>query len=168
MKQSIGEWATLNIIIIFIVIVFGLLTATISYYKAFKTNSLILDSIDQFEGYNRYSKLDIENKLKTIGYAYKNNNVCPTTRRVGTQNVDLVSSSNGNVSMDDVSHYYCVYYYPTDGASHDEKGTATYYNYSVVTYIFVELPIVGSFKIPVHTKGERIYNFSSNDKGSGS
>ena len=35
-----------------------------------------------------------------------------------------------------------------------------YYNYSVVTYIYIQLPIVGAFKVPVYTKGERTYNFS--------
>ena len=35
-----------------------------------------------------------------------------------------------------------------------------YYNYSVASYIYIDLPIAGQFKIPVYTKGERTYNFS--------
>ena len=46
MRQSIGATATFNIIIIFIVIVFGLLIGTVNYYKAFKVNSRILDIIE--------------------------------------------------------------------------------------------------------------------------
>ena len=79
MKQGIGEIATLNIIIIFIVIVFGLLSATISYYKAFKVNTRILDIIEKYEGYNEFSRSEIERSLDTIGYVKNNNGsfTCP-------------------------------------------------------------------------------------------
>ena len=39
-----------------------------------------------------------------------------------------------------------------------------YYNYALTSYIYVDLPIVGAFKLPVYTKGERIYNFSDSQE----
>lgn len=156
MKQGIGSTATFNIIIIFIVIVFGLLAATISYYKAFKVNSMILYSIDKFEGYNDFAKKEIRSNLNTIGY----------TVNTGNNRCDTVRGKSELVSNQDNQYLYCVYYYADDRGKGDSKLTnqdsePIYYNYSVVTYIYIDLPIVGNFKVPVHTKGERIYNFSS-------
>ncbi len=167
MRQSIGEVATLNIIIIFIVIVFGLLAGTISYYKAFKVNSKILDSIEKYEGYNDLAKKQIENDLNTIGYVKNNTNWRCPNKNGGD---DLVRAKLDDNTSQGTSHYYCIYYHRNDGSS--VKGgnldagrinmdkEPIYYNYVVVTYIFVDLPIAGQFKVPVRTKGERTYNFS--------
>lgn len=175
MRQSIGGWFTLNIIIIFIVIVFGLLSATISYYKAFKLNSMILDTIEKYEGYNEFAKNEIENNLNAMGYV-KNNGAfeCPTIK-INKENKNAVNSSvDDDNTNQGTSHYYCVYYQNNDGSSNNKvsdngktdsekynlDGKPIYYNYVVVTYIFVDLPIVGQFKVPVRTKGERSYHFS--------
>lgn len=161
MRQSIGEISTLNIIIIFIVIVFGLLSATINYYKAYKLNSRILDTIEKYEGYNKFAKEAIENDLNTMGYTKISGNWSCSAKN---GEFELVKPNNGNAEQG-TSHYYCVYYQPDDRGVVDKKitnkdGNPIYYNYIVVTYIFVDLPIVGDFKIPVRTKGERIYSFS--------
>ncbi len=162
MQQSIGEWFTYNIIIIFIIIVVGILCATVSYYKAFKVNSMILDSIEKFEGYNTASVVDIDAKLNAIGYIRNSDNFkCPKRG-----NLELKELSGNN-------HLYCVYYHSDDRGGKtknnsntelsnltNKQGKPIFYNYSVVSYIHVDLPIVGTFKIPVYTKGERTFNFS--------
>ena len=153
MRQSIGATATFNIIIIFIVIVFGLLIGTVNYYKAFKVNSRILDIIEKYEGYNHHAYEEIGLFLGTMGYDNSRKN-CPQFEHGG----QLVSSSNGNHYMD--SRYrYCVYYHGSDGNKNDPKGEETYYSYSVVTYITADLPFGTRIEIPVYTKGERIYKF---------
>lgn len=165
MRQGVGEVATLNIIIIFILIVFGLLAATINYYKAYKVNARILDVIEKYEGYNNLAVREIDRDLNTLGYTKANPNwQCNATRGNGT----LENNANK-------SHDYCVYYFSDDRGSSDrgssdrgnsnggkrnKQGEPIYYNYSVVTYIYIDLPIIGDFRIPVHTKGERTYNFS--------
>ncbi len=153
MRESLGETFTYNMIIIFIIIVFGLLAATISYYKAFKVNNRILDSIEKYEGYNSASKDDIQKKLQTIGYT------------VNTENARCPERNGGTLLKQDSTYLYCVYYYNDDRGSQDknktnDEGEPIYYNYSVASYIYIDLPIVGSFKVPVYTKGERTYNFS--------
>lgn len=157
MRQGVGEAFTYNLIIIFIIIVFGLLSATLSYYKAFKVNSNILSSIEKYEGYNKSSEDDIARIMNILGYS-RNNPKCASSRGRGET---LVSS---NPAFD-----YCVYYYNNDGGKDDKTkrnkdGEPIYYNYSVVSYIFIELPIIGNFKIPVYTKGERTYNFSDKNE----
>ena len=157
MREGIGSIVLYNIIIIFILIVFALLAATLSYYKAFKVNSRILASIDKYEGYNQSAIEDINNTLAGLGYTVNSNHdVCKAERNDATL-----------VSNQDESYYYCVYFYRDDRGGADEEENRLngdkepiYYNYSVVSYIYIDLPMIGSFKIPIHTKGERIYNFS--------
>ena len=149
MRQSIGEWFTYNIIIIFILIVFGLLAATLSYYKAFKVNSMILYSIDKFEGYHDKTRNEIESYLGSIGYTAEGRHDCGNRGRM----VNISDSSS--------KYNYCVYYISNDAVNQsNKKGEPLYYNYAVVTYIYIDLPIVDKFKVPIYTKGERIYNFS--------
>lgn len=160
MREGIGSVFLYNMIILFIIIVFGLLSATISYYKAFKVNERLLFMIDKFEGYNNLSVEEMHDFLKSIGYAsVPGANVqsqCPSSKDGGT----LITSKNAH-------HLYCVYYF-ADDRGNNEMGVTNgdrepiYYNYAITSYIYVDLPIAGSFKLPVYTKGERIYNFSDN------
>ena len=150
MQQGIGETFTYNMIILFIIIVFGILAATLSYYKAYKVNNRILDSIEKYEGYNEPARQDIANKLQTIGYT-KDSSKCPERKGM-------------TLETQDNNYLYCVYYHVDDTATNDNSKNGDnepiYYNYSVASYIYIDLPIVGSFKIPVYTKGERTYNFT--------
>lgn len=166
MRESIGSVFLYNIIIIFVIIVFGILSATISYYKAFKVNERLLYSLDKFEGYNSLSEEEMEDYLKSIGYTYNPNgqSECASEKNGGT----LIKAKNTN-------YLYCVYYFEDDTNKADDyleiKKTLKngdeqplYYNYAITSYIYVDLPIAGSFKLPVYTKGERIYNFSDSQK----
>lgn len=160
MREGIGSVFLYNIIILFVIIVFGLLSATISYYKAFKVNERLLYSLDKFEGYNRFSKEEMENYLTSIGYTYNpdGQSECPKEKDGGV----LISTNN--------THYlYCVYYHEDDRGSQEQDrlngdDEPIYYNYALTSYIYADLPIVGAFKLPVYTKGERIYNFSDSQE----
>ena len=160
MRESIGSVFLYNIIILFVIIVFGLLAATISYYKAFKVNERILYSLDKFEGYNRLSEAEIEDYLVSIGYTYSptGQSDCPNEKDGGI----LIRSNSAK-------HLYCVYYFADDRGSKEKDRLngdhePIYYNYALTSYIYADLPIVGAFKLPVYTKGERIYNFSDNQE----
>lgn len=153
MRESIGSTFLYNMIFIFILVVFGLLTATLSYYKGYKVNTRILKAIKDNSGYNDNSKKEIERVLTGIGY---------TVERKGIQvdNVNGCPEKRGNLERvidNDSSYLYCVYYNPHDVSKKDKE--KNYYSYSVVTYIYIDLPIIGNLKIPVYSKGERIYEF---------
>ena len=163
MREGIGSVFLYNMIFLFVIIVFGLLSATISYYKAFKVNERLLYSIDKFEGYNKWARNEMEQYLNSIGYTYEPSgpSACPTEKDGG----ELVTSP-------DATYLYCLYYFNDDRStrtaeknkvSNDKNPQPIYYNYAITTYIYVQLPIAGNFKIPVYTKGERIYNFGDNN-----
>lgn len=126
-----------------------------SYYKGYKVNSRILKAIQNDSGYNDKSHTEIERVLSGLGYTIDGSNAqskCPSKK--GKMNLVTASSAFGK----DTSYLYCVYYNANDTSTKDKKNS--YYSYGVVTYIYVDLPIVGQFKVPVYTKGERIYRFT--------
>ena len=51
MREGIGSVFLYNIIIVFIVITFGFLSASLSYMKAFKVNGKIANALEKYEGY---------------------------------------------------------------------------------------------------------------------
>ena len=134
-----------------------MLTATLSYYKGYKVNTRILKAIKDNSGYNQNSKTEINRVLKGIGYTTEGNGVqrsCPLKRG----NLERVIDNDSN-------YLYCVYYNPHDVSKKDKENGKNYYSYSVVTYIYIDLPIIGNLKIPVYSKGERIYQFNCTAKG---
>lgn len=142
MKESIGSTFLYNIIIIFIAIVFAILAATLTYYKAYKVNTRIINSIEKFEGYNSLAINEIGNTLTSIGYLDKSDHKCPTTKNGGT------------LQNENKKFRYCVYFFDNDG---DER----HYSYGVITYITLDIPIVNMFlQIPIYTESNRIFKFN--------
>lgn len=152
MRQSVGTVTILNIMIIFIVLTFGFLSATLSYTKAFKVNSKIAYSLEKFEGYNSLSDKEILQNLQTIGYKTAVDGAFSCPRRYHYSN-GRGKWYTPETSAGYKSHHYCIYKY-------DEKNG--YFSYGIVTYIFIEIPLVGGyFKIPVYSESEAIFNFSA-------
>ncbi len=141
MREGIGSVYLYNIVIIFIVVLFAFLAGTMSYSKAFRVNSRIINALEKYEGYNELSDSEINNVLKTLGYRVNTGNFsCP--QREGAEAVKKVTDS----------YEYCVYYYQVD---------SRHYNYGVLTYIYLDLPVIGRLlKIPVYTRTSRIYQFN--------
>lgn len=152
MRQSVGTVTILNIIIVFIVLTFGFLSATLSYTKAFKVNSKIASSIEKFEGYNSLSDEEIMHNLQTIGYKTAVDGAFSCPRRVHYSNgkLNTYTAVSGKGSK---SHHYCLYEY-------DKKDG--YFTYGIVTYIFMEVPLIGGyFKVPVYSETDAIFEFSA-------
>lgn len=150
MGRSIGGVALYNIIIVFIVLTFGFLAATLSYVKAFRVNNKIADSIEMFEGYNDLSEKDINKKLTTYGYRYDSNTRCPS--HVHFQNGSF-RNYVAEGALGNKHHKYCVYKYQS------VKGYTTY---GIITYINFEIPIIGGkFTLPVYSETDSIFNFSA-------
>lgn len=147
MKQAIGSVPIYNIIMVFIVITFGFLAATLSYMKAFKVNGKIAKSLENYEGYNDLADAEITNILTSIGYRMGDSSsyTCPVKK--GKNAVAAGKTKN---------HVYCIYEYDYYG-----NGTTRYFNYGIITYIFFDVPIIGgTFKIPVYSETEKIFHFT--------
>ena len=144
MKQAIGSIPMYNIIIIFIVITFGFLAATLSYMKAFKVNGRIAKAIENHEGYNILSENEITNTLTSMGYRFADPNSIDCPEKDGKTLVSAIGNKH---------HYYCLY-------DNGYYGDTKYFNYGIVSFIFVDLPLGIEFKIPVYSETEKIFEFT--------
>ena len=150
MKEAIGNVPTYNIIIIFIVITFGFLSATLSYYKSFKVNSNIAKQLERYEGYNSLSIGEIENILDTLGY------------RKGALSGDCPDKMGNELNVSYKMNNYPVCIYESKLGLGTSSKSEHYFNFGILTYIYVDIPLVGgTFKIPVYTESERIFRFSA-------
>lgn len=147
MREAIGSTFLYNIIILFIVVTFAFLAATLSYMKAFKVNGAIAKSIEKYEGYNTLSAAEIEKSMATLGYRYnaKGNQNCPSQHRYKGIKYDLIREFT-------TDYKYCIYEYPKENG---------YFIYGILTYINMDIPIAsGTFSLPVYSETERIYEFN--------
>ena len=160
MKESISYAFLLNIVIIFIFTCAAIIMGVFSYYKAFKANSIIAETIEKYEGYNCLSKEEIATKLGNIGYntpfkvsCNNRDGKCDDSGegyKVISYNLDF----NGNLVYDNEpmnSTYIC-----------DENGCATnkHYQYGIYTYMYFELPVISNLaRIPVFSKTSIMYEF---------
>lgn len=141
MRESIGSTFLYNLIMLFIAIVFAILGSTLMYYKAFKVNTRIINSIQKFEGYNNLAKTEIDNTLTSIGYMSKDRHTCPNRK------------NGGVLQTENKKFRYCVYYF---------QESNDYYKYGVITYITLDIPIVNMFlQIPIYTESDRIFDFNA-------
>lgn len=140
MKAATGNATLMNIIIIFLVVVLGMLVASITYTKAFRVKNRIIDIIEQYDGDFANHKDEIKGKitetLSRSGHGLKGNNVCKQLKDGTT------------VYEEGKDYYYCIYKYPT------QRG----YYYKVVSYMSVDVMGLGSpVNIPVYGETKVFY-----------
>ena len=167
MKQSIGYTVSLNIVIVFIVIIFAFVGGAISYYKAFKINNIIADNIEKYEGYNSLSKAEINKQLSSLGYNMSDVK-CGKYKVFGypgdsrAKAVSYMSGNKGQIQYTDNDDGYCVYYNVVQCLDNNSLDNgycrAKSYSYIIKTYLRFNLPIVNQWlKFPVYTKTNSIY-----------
>lgn len=154
MKESIGYTATLNIVIIFITVIFAIFAMSLSYYRAYKVSNKITESIEKYEGYNYLAEAEIRTKLTSLGYNFSSVSCrqklgeCSLYSPVYGDNVDdsiKVSKYSGELG-------YCVYACPTNKTN--------YVKYKVTTNMMWNIPIINDvLNIPVETKTRELYGF---------
>lgn|SRR5574344_101904 len=148
MKESIGLTFTINIMIVFILVAFVFVAGIFSYAKAFKTNSMIIKSLEKYEGYNKLSKEQMNKDLSTLGYVRGDSSKCPAAKNSSTGTGQLARLN------DSEDFNYCIYYFENDGDSR-------HYSYGVVTYMTVDFSMFNiKIKLPLYGKTVRIYKFS--------
>ena len=149
MKESVGSIALYNFIIVYIILVFAILSAMLSYNKAFKINSRIIGTIEKYEGWNDASYRESNRYLNSIGYRQKSVSFsCPRY----DERTSVLQQEKG-------IYQYCVYLDLTE-----RPKTTGYYRYNVITYIYVDLPLVGDFSLPIKGKSNRIYKFTDSQE----
>lgn len=156
MRESIGMTTLLNFIIFFIFLVFAFLAGTLSYYKSYRVNNIIVAAIEKYEGYNDLSKDDIQVGFMNMGYERIEVN-CPKKANKNNVKVTLLTPSPNPEG-------YCLYMYENDTIE-EGHGTALattdrYDTYEVVTYMTFKFPVIQNLvKLKASSKTGRIYYF---------
>jgi hypothetical protein len=173
MRESIGTSFMLNFIILFIFLVFAFLAGTFSYYKAYRINNYIVNAIEKYEGYNEYSRAEIEKGLTSLAYDITTKTDCPDTWTNSSQTYLSSELSYNKVTgvrvlysdSSDGQEGYCVYLYWNDNAAKAYRGntvetTDIYYTYGVLTYMRMRFPVVENvLRIPIFSRTNRMYYF---------
>ena len=140
MKESIGNAYVFSIIISLVGIIFFILIGSLSYSKAFKVKTKIINIIQNNEGYNDTTvKDEIDNYLKSVGYAVTQSNSAWTCPEI-----------NGTKAINTITNYdYCIYRFDT------VKGPY----YKVTAFISYDIPVISSYlKIPISGETKVIFN----------
>lgn len=144
MNESVSYTYLLNIIFIFIFVAFAVLVGTLSYTKAFRTNSRIANAIEICEGYNSCSQPEITRVVTNYGYTLDKIK-CPIIDGQKAENIDATGNSYG----------FCIYKFVFDG---DIK----HYSYGILTYMKLDIPVLQDvLKLRVYAKTDRIYGFGN-------
>ena len=153
MRTSLGGTAIMYIFIVFFILMAFLLTGTVIYYKGFKINSQIANSLEKFEGYNQYSAEDMDRVFHNLGYRLQSNSKC-------------LNNTDGSCLGENYKYNFSL------TCSRDTKnmgdnwtGKNYYITYKIKTYIYIDLPLNISLKIPVTSKTNPIYQFTGYENG---
>ena len=145
MKEALGISQLYTFVIVFVSIIMLLLIGSLSYSKAFKIKTRILEIIETNKGFNKENKEKVEDEinsfLKSVGYAIntRNNKSCPTAKGSGAIN----TTNNFD---------YCIYSFDTLRGPY----------YRVTVFISYDIPVISAFlRIPVSGETRIIYDFNN-------
>ena len=165
MKDSIGQAFIVNLIIVFFGILILLFFGSINYSKAFKSKNKIITVIEKYGKFDNSATEEIKSDLAISGYRinldvdslrneckkicekqYESSNDCKySPENPGTKVFLTYPSETATGSAYD----YCVFQITTDLGS----------RYQVVSFMQVELPIVGGlFRFPVKGETKVLYD----------
>ena len=86
MNQAVGNTAIVNVVVVFVIIISGLFVGSLSYSKAYKVKNIIINAIEEHEGFDEETKAEIEETLTEMGYRINRNGQqkCPNPTVDGT------------------------------------------------------------------------------------
>lgn len=174
MKESISYTFLLNIIILFLFVCVAVIMGILSYYRAYRANAIISETIEKYEGYNCLAKDEIARKLPGIGYTtpFKvtckaSDKNCEAAENLGykvisynldfdTQNTDMkADATTAGTSLIYGEKMNSAYKCDTNGCT-----TNKYYQYGIYTYMYAELPVISKLiRIPLFAKTSVMYEY---------
>lgn len=144
MRGAIGNAMVMNIVITFIILITAFLVSSISYSKAFKVKTKIIDIIEKYDGdFNKTSNKEsvitneINQFLGQTGYR-------TTSATAKGDCSKYVDNSKESLIATTSSYDICII--------QKNNNSSTYHGpyYKVVVYMYFDFPIIGDMiKIPV-------------------
>jgi len=152
MKESTGAVSAIYVVIFFVIIMFGFIISTLSYYKSYKINNSLTAAIEDYGGFNSKSLEEIEKRLTSYGYT-RSDIGCKVGNSDFNDGVRLVKS-DGSIIDDKQSANagelgykgYCVYI--LNDKSSDSAPDYEYYSYKVTTRMTLDFGLL-NMNIPI-------------------
>ena len=141
MKEALGISQLYTFVIVFVSIIMLLLIGSLSYSKAFKIKTRILEIIETNKGFDDVVEYEIDSFLKSAGYPVntRNNKSCPTVKGVGA--INTINNFD-----------YCIYSFKTFRGPY----------YRVTVFISYDIPVISAFlRIPVSGETRIIHDFNN-------
>ena len=153
MKESTGAVSAIYVVIFFVIIMFGFIISTLSYYKSYKINNSLTAAIEDYGGFNDYSKEEIEKRLTSYGYTRSNSGCSVGNDDFNNNKVRLVKADgsiindNNSASASELGYRgYCVYI--INDKSSDSAPDYEYYSYKVTTGMTLDFGLF-NFNVPI-------------------
>ena len=159
MKEGVGYTATLNIVIVFITIIFAFISAALIYFKSNKVSNVITETIEKYEGYNSLAINEIGKKLTSIGYNSMPIDCTNEGKYYKKIDADLIDgkTSNGEcrtLTESTGNRGYCVF------MCQEMFDGECYYYYKISTNLMINIPIVNDIvNFPIYSNTNRLYDF---------
>lgn len=145
MKESTGAVSAIYVVIFFVVIMFGFIISTLSYYKSYKINNSLTAAIEDYGGFNSKSKEEIEKRLTSYGYTrgdVKCNDADGSLVGINDSGEVIFPATNDSKSYKG----YCVYI--INDKTSDTGVEYEYYSYKVTTSMTLDFGLF-NFNLPI-------------------
>lgn len=150
MKGAIGNTMVMNIVITFVILTIAFLVGSISYSKAYKVKTKIVDIIEKYDGNFNDSGASIVNEISdflgSIGYR-----TVSQTQKVDCKKYE--EKSDDKVIGTTLNYDVCII------ARNNGNSTGTKAeHYKVVVYMYFDFPVIGdAIKIPVSGETKSLF-----------
>ena len=133
MRDAIGGFFSLQIILVFILLVNGYLAYSVNYTRAFRVKNGIVNILEQYEGHTEEAKERIADYVDGMRY------------EIPANMLNYCDSEDSNSSCQCFTNQgYCVKMTAVSGTDPNSDEYRGVY-YTVVTYVNIDIPVLNRF-----------------------
>lgn len=152
MRDAIGGTLTIQIIVIFLIIVNSYLAFSVNYTKAFRVKNQIISIIEKNEGPTRQAEEEIKEYMDKVSYSASYLNSCSSLSKddkqgEGKEWKDVTYKVGAKTSI----YCYAINKQDSTGGTDEEVTYAGSY-YSVATFVDINIPVLKTFFGEIATK----------------
>lgn len=134
MKEAIGQWYALQIILIFVLLINGYMAYSVNYARAFRVKNQIVDIIEEYEGPDNEEAISKINEIiKQMTYEVPQSLVDNFRSRYQSNNEEIEPECNNG---------WC--YIEHDVSINEADGERKGKYYSIVTFVNIDIPVINN------------------------
>jgi hypothetical protein len=143
MREAIGGAMTLEIIIVFLVLVNSYLAFSVNYTRAFRVKNAIIDLIENYEGFP-VDGVSCNGTNSSSSNPEFNTKFCNIIRSYGYNSPEFARNDCGGTDQPGGVNDIGVCIFPHVNINNQTSGSDSFYGiyYTVYTYIDIDLPIL--------------------------